>query len=322
MDLITILLLAKCVMPIQELVELIKFLCFIIFHTILEKCFDFTRKVEIRGSDPIQRNFQLKCHKILHAKLLFASADILLNNKKYPGNHMIGWGYYCYIDLTEHWCSMELYATKKIWNEINKTLVPKITALREIIKNDLNPESFSYTTCNKKYKKIIREDPRYSRQVAIENRIISHFQSQKYKNNWEHGGDTFVLLHGDSGCGKSTTARLIAQDNKYLYCKDYLPHRRGHKFSNLDYERDNKPLIIVLEEFDKLLEYIFQNKKYNSSERVPEIIDKTSLNNLLDNLCNLDGIMLIATSNRSIEWFSENYPYILKRLHLDFDFKN
>ena len=69
---------------------------------------------------------------------------------------------------------------------------------------------------------------------------------------------------------------------------------------------ETKPIVIVINEFDKIVKNCYEDKLENKTEYFRDAWSKSSLNNLLDRLSMLKGIILICTSNEDIEWFEKN----------------
>lgn len=94
------------------------------------------------------------------------------------------------------------------------------------------------------------------------------------------------LLHGKPNTGKSMISILMAKKLKAHYCKTYKPIDAGDSFDTI-YNTCNpsemNPLVILLDEFDIILEKI-TSKNIKINEKVlTEVTDKTSWNTLFDN---------------------------------------
>ena len=79
-----------------------------------------------------------------------------------------------------------------------------------------------------------------------------------YKN---HGRAT-VFLHGITGAGKSSMGYLLAKELNGIYCHSFNPTDPGDQLSTLivDVQRDDEPLILVIEEVDTMIQTIHKNK--------------------------------------------------------------
>ncbi len=111
-----------------------------------------------------------------------------------------------------------------------------------------------------------------------------------------------VMLHGETGCGKSVVGRLLAHQMNGHFCDSWHPDSPGDELGPL-WERvrpeEDRPLIVVLEEFDVLLRAAHENRiKPHKYIPIP-VRDKTSWNGMLDRLAMgmWPNLILILTSN-------------------------
>jgi hypothetical protein len=113
-----------------------------------------------------------------------------------------------------------------------------------------------------------------------------------------------TMIYGLPGTGKSLTALLIAKKLKGSYCKTYDPTIAGDSLENI-YDRaqinKNNPLILLIDEFDVILDKIHNNKITMHADMPTEVYNKTTWNTLLDdiNIKLYPYVIIILTSNLS-----------------------
>lgn len=112
-----------------------------------------------------------------------------------------------------------------------------------------------------------------------------------------------VLLYGDKGTGKSMIPILLSKEFKNVnFCDTFKPYEPGNNFSSLYNKTNpdkNSPLIVVLEEFDIIIDKIHYNKIVNHKYIPTEITDKSSWNLFFDRFDRgyYPHVILILTSN-------------------------
>ena len=142
-----------------------------------------------------------------------------------------------------------------------------------------------------------------NKQDEILDDVILH-----YKNNRR----SVVMITGDPGGGKTFMGILIAKALNGSLCKTYKPTEPGDNLRNLydtvkpTYEN---PLIILIDEFDGILDMLHKNE-VKCHENIPiEVRNKMCWNTLLDdiNLNIYPFVILILTSNVSKTTIINNY---------------
>lgn len=135
--------------------------------------------------------------------------------------------------------------------------------------------------------------------------ILAQYESSVNKS-------VVCMLHGKPNTGKSMVSLLIAKQLKANYCKTYKPIDPGDSFETI-YNTCNptadKPLVILLDEFDILLEKIHKDLVKPNTHVLSEVTDKISWNQLLDNLSIgfYPFTVVILTSNISPERIAKLY---------------
>jgi len=116
-------------------------------------------------------------------------------------------------------------------------------------------------------------------------------------------GRATVFLHGVTGAGKSTMGYLLAKELKGFYCHTFNPTDPGDQLSTLivDVQRDDEPLILVMEEVDTMIQSIHQ-KKYEKHLEIPiSVYNKSTWSSFLDDMIFYKKVILVLTSNTSKE---------------------
>ena len=125
-------------------------------------------------------------------------------------------------------------------------------------------------------------------------------------------GQATVFIHGVTCAGKSTLGYLVAKKLGGIYCHSFNPTEPGDRLSTLmvDIERDDQPVIIVLEEADVIIKDIHQNSIKKNPEMPISVYNKSTWSTFLDDMIFYKNVILILTSNTSkdkIDALDESY---------------
>jgi hypothetical protein len=125
-------------------------------------------------------------------------------------------------------------------------------------------------------------------------------------------GRATVFLHGVTGAGKSSMGYLLAKELKGFYCHTFNPTDPGDQLSTLivDVQRDDEPLILVMEEVDTMIQTIHKNKFQKHVEIPISVYNKSTWSSFLDDMIFYKKVILILTSNTSkkdIDVWDESY---------------
>ena len=160
-----------------------------------------------------------------------------------------------------------------------------------------NPWWWEYSDRKYDATKFLKREPRdYQREVI--NDILSVVKSKASRSG------TF-FIYGEPGTGKSLLTLLLAKQIGAYYCDTWKPTDPGDNLSKV-YSTispdDDKPLVLVLEECDKLITNVIQgNVKPHLYIPIP-MMDKSDWNSMLDKVTDLGfypNLILILTSNVS-----------------------
>ena len=154
-------------------------------------------------------------------------------------------------------------------------------------------------------------------QRNIIDQVIKYYQ----KNN-----KCVVMVSGNPGKGKSALGILIAKELNGILCKSYNPTNPGDNLENLYNQVNptiNNPLILLIDEFNILLDLIYNNN-ISLHKNIPiEIYNKITWNNLFDdiNLRLYPNLIIILTSNLNKLTIEEKYdPSYIRKGRVDLIF--
>ena len=122
-------------------------------------------------------------------------------------------------------------------------------------------------------------------------------------NFYKSAGRATFFIHGVTCAGKSTLGYLLAKQLGGIYCHSFNPTEPGDRLSTLivDIERDDQPIIIVLEEADIIIKDINAGVIKKNPEMPISVYNKTTWSTFLDDMIFYKNIILILTSNTSKE---------------------
>ena len=120
------------------------------------------------------------------------------------------------------------------------------------------------------------------------------------------------LIYGEPGSGKSMIPILLAKKWMSTIVRTFNPSEPGDSISSLYNEvnpSEDKPLIIVLDEVDIMIDKIHHNKIIPHKHIPTQVQDKTSWNRFLDdfNLGLFPYVILVLTSNLSADSIKIKY---------------
>jgi hypothetical protein len=120
---------------------------------------------------------------------------------------------------------------------------------------------------------------------------------------YQKQGRATVFLHGVTGAGKSSMGYLLAKELKGFYCHTFNPTDPGDQLSTLivDVQRDDEPLILVMEEVDTMIQSIHENKFQKHLEIPISVYNKSTWSSFLDDMIFYKKVILVLTSNTSKE---------------------
>lgn len=145
---------------------------------------------------------------------------------------------------------------------------------------------------------------------------------KQIKELYSHHGNCCVFLHGPPGTGKSMIGRFLALNYEGHYCDTWCPTDPGDELSTLYNSvspTKKKPMILVLDEFDSILELIHVSGVEKHKYIPLPVYNKTTWNQLLDrfSLRTWNNVILILISNRTPDWVRELDPSYIREGRVD-----
>lgn len=178
-----------------------------------------------------------------------------------------------------------------------------------------NPWWWEYTDRKYDATKFLKREPRDYQQIIIDD-ILSIIRNKSSRSG------TF-FIYGEPGTGKSLLTLLLAKQTGAYYCDTWKPTDPGDNLSKV-YSTispdDEKPLVLVLEECDKLIVNVLDgNVKPHLYIPIP-MMDKSDWNSMLDKVTDLGfypNLILILTSNISRDEIHEKDASVLRDGRID-----
>lgn len=272
---------------------------------------------------------QTECNQLIH-KLKIQRSVFYQNGRPYGlfyGKWYIG---YIYSNDTQHGSQGQIMyiiikravyesTTGKGYNNhpdtmsgSSRTPENKIIDIRE---RRGNPWWWEYSDRKYDATKFLQRTPRDYQQNIIDDILYV------IKNKSSQSGTFFI--YGEPGTGKSLLTLLLAKQIGAYYCDTWKPIDPGDNLSKV-YSTiapdDDKPLVLVLEECDKMIFNVLDgNIKPHLYIPIP-MMDKSDWNSMLDKITDLGfypNLILILTSNISREEIHERDASILRDGRID-----
>jgi hypothetical protein len=197
-------------------------------------------------------------------------------------------------------------------NDKGERIDQKIINIRE---RRGNPWWWEYTERQYNATKFLHKEARtYQRDVI--NDILSIIGGKSSKSG------TF-FIYGEPGTGKSLLTLLLAKQIGAYYCDTWKPTDPGDTLSQV-YSTiapdEEKPLVLVLEECDKIIFDILDGKIVQHKNVLIQIREKSDWNGMLDKVTDLGfypHLILILTSNILLEKINERDKSLLRTGRID-----
>lgn len=199
--------------------------------------------------------------------------------------------------------------------EINATgeqIDQKIIKIRE---RRGNPWWWEYTERQYNATKYLQKEPRDYQSEIIKD-MLSIVGGKASKSG------TF-FIYGEPGTGKSLLTLLLAKQIGAYYCDSWKPTDPGDTLSRV-YSAispdEEKPLVLVLEECDKILFDVLDGKIVQHKHILIQVREKSDWNGMLDKVTDLGfypHTILILTSNVYLDKINERDKSLLRKGRID-----
>jgi len=178
-----------------------------------------------------------------------------------------------------------------------------------------NPWWWEYTERQYNATKYLQKEPRdYQSEIIKDMLSIVHSKASK--------SGTF-FIYGEPGTGKSLLTLLLAKQIGAYYCDSWKPTDPGDALSRV-YSAispdEEKPLVLVLEECDKILFDVLDGKIVQHKHILIQVREKSDWNGMLDKVTDLGfypNTILILTSNVNIDKIHERDASLLRKGRID-----
>lgn len=259
--------------------------------------------------------------KIIQKSYIYSTSHIQTTHQRKPIGFIIGKynnGYYlAYIalDYTHKHDTIsfdiKLYSTKPFMqnNEICTTDIDSYESID-------NENDHKYINVYRKYgiwkgkgykktKMKVIQNIATTEQEYVVNEIHRMIELSKM-NGYVYGGVFLVI--GETGVGKSYLGRLLANRINGSLCDEFDLTKPGNDLYGLldlvepTYEN---PIIVMIDELDKsIIRIDEENIQEHKYMRIP-CVDKDSWNRFIDQIHDIDNVVIIMTTNRTVEWYMD-----------------
>lgn len=150
---------------------------------------------------------------------------------------------------------------------------------------------------------------------------IERMTQNSQKNHFSSSG--VFLISGPVGTGKSMVGRILADRLSAALCDDFNPTEPGVNLYHLIQEIEpsqERPLVIVMDEVDQLIEAFMQNRIEDHRYMTTEVRDVQTWNQFMDHIHDIHHVIVILTSNVSKDWFKRKHESLIRpgRVHACF----
>jgi hypothetical protein len=244
--------------------------------------------------------------------------------KVYPSGYFLGWGcagYYNIADRNEGTSSsINIFTTRPFFDRLiaNDEIVldtSKKTVSSPEINNSITLYGRAGSYLSLYYTKrtlVVSDLEPIGDQKEIVSAIASIFSKKKRVT---------VFIHGICGAGKSTIGLLLAKELKASFCHTFNPTNPGDSLHNLVREtedsEDTQPLVVVIEEVNTMIRQVHANEIALHKNVQTSVYNKSTYNTFMDDMMLYKNVVLILTSNESVEQVNALDPCYLRKGRVD-----
>jgi hypothetical protein len=209
------------------------------------------------------------------------------------------------------WYCFGLYDEYKLWiyiSEYRFNTISKNNTLEYTINrvDDIATESTSKPKCESikvyNYNNSYMYSAFHVRNLNVSNIHPNEEQHELVENIhklYKKRGRASIWIEGIPGSGKSTIGLLLAKKIHAAYCHTFNPLIPSMNLNQLYADNDDMdiPIVIVIEEYDKIIKTIHEDKVIRNERYHTMVYDKGSLNTFMDDLYLYPNTIFIFTSN-------------------------
>ena len=147
-------------------------------------------------------------------------------------------------------------------------------------------------------------------------------------NHYKDNFNTKVIIYGNKGTGKTYLGKLIKNHlDSELFVEsrlydDFNPSSVGVNIKKIALKHANKdsPIILVINEVDKIYMDVIKNKTETYDTRGYHTKDISSFHNMMDDIADTNNVITIFTTEKSKKQLDENGHYLsfFRRGRIDF----
>lgn len=284
------------------------------------------------------RNLTLAIYDVLQKEMWFCNEYILWKNTERPAGLIVGKNFrfiaYANIDLynnrqniylkiyTFRWCKSIAQDLVNNVDRIEMGDIAPLSSLSSVMQSNFETKD-NLTKMRLLCKNGTQHEDEWDTIDVIAYRDIENvpFQSvdvTQYISNFMKHEQSYIggvyLFSGVPGVGKTMACKLLSIELGGILCIDFNPSKPGHVIQTIISAAPpsaTTPLIIVIEEVDRIFEKfgtITEHKKL-----VTQVTNKNDWNNMLEYIHSIENVVLIMTSNMTLQELSKKYDPALTR---------
>ena len=206
--------------------------------------------------------------------------------------------------ISQYYINFNRFTQRNIVNDFMNLIFYKEKNTINTISIDTTSVLMDTIIMKKKFNNIPKKN-----QINALNTIYNH-----YTKNF----NTKVIVYGEKGTGKTYLGKLTKYiiDSKLfvesrLY-DDFNPSSIGLNIKKiaLRYAHQNSPVILVINEIDKIYMDVIKNKTETYDTRGYHTKDISSFHNMMDDISDINNVIAIFTTEKSKKQLEENKNYL------------
>ncbi len=259
------------------------------------------------------------------------SGRLVTREKVLGGGFFLGQNCIGYVPLKD-WCykngELTIITTEERYKELSDQDIVDFTPLEKEEEKEEPKEQAPKKNIIQVLDRIGRYDEIHYRKISLNISELQPIADQgsilkQIQDIYRKKKRASIFLTGPPRTGKSSVGYLLSKELGAVFTHTFNPTDPGDTFSYLFLELqeftvdDEKPLVVVIEEVDILLEKIHTNS-VTVNPKVPTLVrDKTTWSNFMDDLIFYRNVIVILTSNKSKEEIDALDPAYLRKGRVD-----